>query len=278
MVTTDAATWPFAPAARSVPEPPHGGGLAVSATAATRLDAAERQLVVFAREINQLYRSERRRAAELERATNQLGESHLGAVRALTAAVEAWDPLTHQHLERTQRYGTLLVGVVDAELAADPRLPFGFLLHDVGKLGIPAAILDKPGPLDSREWQVMHTHPLLGTRIVAGMPFLGPAVDVIRCHHERWDGHGYPHGLRGAEIPLAARIFAICDAFDAITSDRPYRRALPVGHAFDEVRAGAGTQFDPEVVAAFSSIEASMRDLHASLDHGSQAPAQTASG
>jgi HD-GYP domain-containing protein (c-di-GMP phosphodiesterase class II) len=111
--------------------------------------------------------------------------------------------------------------VVDADLAADPRMPYGFLLHDVGKLGIPAAILDKPGPLDSREWQVMHTHPLLGTRIMAGMPFLGPAVDVIRCHHERWDGHGYPHGLRGAEIPLAARIFAVCDAFDAITSARP---------------------------------------------------------
>ncbi len=247
----------------------------LSSSVTTRLEAAERQLAVFAREINQLYRDDRRNRAELERATDELGEAQLASVHTLVAAVEAWDPTTRAHLERTQRYAGALIGVVDAALAADRRLSYGFLLHDVGKLGIPAAILDKPGPLDPREWQVMHTHPLLGVRIVAGMPFLGPAVDVIGCHHERWDGAGYPHGLRGAEIPLAARVFAVCDAFDAMTSDRSYRRALPVERALDELRTGAGTQFDPTVVAAFMSELERILALHASLQH--PAPAHVGS-
>jgi HD-GYP domain-containing protein (c-di-GMP phosphodiesterase class II) len=242
------------------------GGVAVGPpTPAARLEAAERQLAVFAREINQLYRAERRRTAELERATDELGSSQLASVRTLVAAVEAWDPSIHAHLERTQRYAGALIGAVDAALAADQRISYGFLLHDVGKLGIPAAILDKPGPLDAREWQVMHTHPLLGVRLVASMPFLGPAVDVIGCHHERWDGRGYPNGLRGQEIPLAARVFAVCDAFDAMTSDRSYRRALPVEGALDELRVGAGTQFDPTVVAAFMAEVEPIVAMHDSL-------------
>jgi HD-GYP domain-containing protein (c-di-GMP phosphodiesterase class II) len=245
-------------------------------TTAARLEAAERQLEVFAREINQLYRAERRRTAELARATHELGAFQLASVEALVAAVEAWDPSIRAHLGRTQRYAGALVGAVDPALAADRRISYGFLLHDVGKLGVPAAILDKPGPLDAREWQVMQSHPLLGVRIVAGMPFLGPAVDVIGCHHERWDGRGYPNGLRGQEIPLAARVFSVCDAFDAMTSDRPYRRALPVERAVDELRAGAGTQFDPTVVAAFMAEVGPIVAMHDTLHQAAPAPASSA--
>jgi ribonuclease P protein subunit RPR2 len=266
METADAAAWFLAPVIFSSPHPGPGGGVAVGPpTTVARLDAAERQLEVFAREINQLYRAQRRRAAELEHATHELGASQLASVDALVAAVEAWDPSIHAHLERTPRYAGALLAAVDAGLAADRRLSHGFLLHDVGKLGVPAAILDKPGPLDAGEWRVMHTHPQLGVRIVASMPFLGPAVDVIGCHHERWDGRGYPDGLRGQEIPLAARVFSVCDAFDAMTSDRSYRRALPVDRAIDELRAGAGTQFDPTVVAAFMAEVEPIVAIHDSL-------------
>jgi HD-GYP domain-containing protein (c-di-GMP phosphodiesterase class II) len=190
----------------------------------------------------------------------------------------AWDPSIHAHLGRTQRYGGALAGAVDAALAADPRVSYGFLLHDVGKLGVPSAILDKPGPLDPREWQVMHTHPLLGLRIVASMPFLGPAVDVIGCHHERWDGRGYPNGLRGEEIPLAARVFSVCDAFDAMTSDRSYRPVLPVERAIDELQAGAGTQFDPTVVAAFMAEVEPIVAMHDRLHRADSAAASFAAG
>jgi HD-GYP domain-containing protein (c-di-GMP phosphodiesterase class II) len=278
METADAAARFLAPATSRSSEP-SGGGVAVDPLShAARLEAAERQLAVFAREINQLYRAERDRRAELARVADELGSSQLASVRTLVAAVEAWDPTTHAHLERTQQTADALIGVVEPALAADRRLSYGFLLHDVGKLGIPAAILDKPGPLDAREWRVMHTHPLLGLRIVAGMPFLGPAVDVIGCHHERWDGRGYPHGLRGAEIPLAARVFAVCDAFDAMTSDRSYRRALPVERVLDELGAGAGTQFDPTVVTAFMSELEAILALHAGPRHGEQAHAGSSAG
>jgi HD-GYP domain-containing protein (c-di-GMP phosphodiesterase class II) len=154
--------------------------------------------------------------------------------------------------------------VVDAELVADHCLRYGFLLHDVGKVGVPEAILNKPGPLDEEEWLVMRTHPEMGVQMVSGIKSLGPAVEVIRSHHERWDGLGYPSGLVGEQIPLSARIFSVCDAFDAMTSDRPYRRALPFEHAVEQIMAGTGTQFDPAMAEAFVSIT-NLEALHASL-------------
>jgi HD-GYP domain-containing protein (c-di-GMP phosphodiesterase class II) len=135
----------------------------------------------------------------------------------------------------------------------------------VGKVGIPEAVLNKPGPLDDGEWEVMRAHPMLGVQMVAGIKSLGSAVEVIRCHHERWDGKGYPAGLAGEAIPAGARVFAVADAFDAMTSDRPYRQAMPFDRACQEIAEGAGSQFDPSVVDAFTAIVPGLPDLHASL-------------
>src|SRR6266540_2857943 len=220
-----------------------------------QLQAAERQLLVFAREINQLYQAERARATELERALDRLRESYLDMIKTLAFVVEAKDPGTRAHLQRTHDYAVALTEAVDPELAADQRLRYGFLLHDVGKVGIPEAVLNKAGPLDDDEWEVMRAHPLLGVQMVAGIKSLGHAVEVIRCHHERWDGKGYPSGLAGEAIPLGARIFAIADAFDAITSDRPYRKGASADDARQEIRSFAGTQFDPRCAEAFLALD-----------------------
>jgi ribonuclease P protein subunit RPR2 len=236
-----------------------------------QLEAAERQLLVFAREINQLYQAERARAAELEEALARLRESYTDMIRTLAFVVEAKDPGTRAHLARTHDYAVELARAVDPPMAEDQQLRYGFLLHDVGKVGVPEAILNKRGPLDEREWRVMRTHPLLGVQMVAGIKSLGHAVEVIRCHHERWDGAGYPAGLRGEEIPLGARIFAVADAFDAMTSTRPYRRALPLERAYREIADGAGSQFDPTVVDAFDGLAATLPELHAAL-HGTRTP------
>jgi len=124
-------------------------------------------------------------------------------------------------------------------------------LHDVGKVAIPDAILDKPGPLDETEWEFMRTHTLIGERILAEAPSLAEAAKIVRSSHERHDGGGYPDGLAGEEIPLAARIVAVCDSFDAMTSDRPYRTAMSTEGALSELHNCSGTQFDPVVLAAF---------------------------
>ncbi len=232
-----------------------------------QLEAAQRQLLVFARELNQLYQSERTRAAALERALRRLEDAYLDMVKTLAFVVEARDPGTRSHLERTHDYAAVLAKVVDAELADDHCMRYGFLLHDVGKIGVPEAILNKPGPLDQEEWLIMRMHPQIGVQMVAGIESLGPAVEVIRSHHERWDGRGYPSGLCGEEIPLSARVFSVCDAFDAMTSDRPYRRAMAYERALEEIMAGAGSQFDPAMAEAFVSI-GNLEEIHASLHRG----------
>jgi diguanylate cyclase (GGDEF)-like protein len=127
-------------------------------------------------------------------------------------------------------------------------------LHDVGKIAVPDAILDKPGPLDPVEWSFMRRHPLIGERILLAAPALRPVARLVRSSHERWDGGGYPDGLRGDEIPLGARIVSVCDAFDAMTTERAYREPIPEGEAIDELRRCAGTQFDPLVVEAFCRV------------------------
>jgi HD-GYP domain-containing protein (c-di-GMP phosphodiesterase class II) len=233
-----------------------------------QLEAAERQLLVFAREINHLYQAERARAAELERALERLRASYLDMIKTLAFVVEAKDPSTRAHLQRTHDYAVALAEAVDPALAADEQLRYGFLLHDVGKVGIPEAVLNKPGPLDAQEWEVMRAHPLLGVQMVAGIKSLGSAVEVIRCHHERWDGQGYPSGLAGEAIPAGARVFSVADAFDAMTSDRPYRKAIPFDQACQEIADGAGSQFDPAVVDAFCAIVPDLPGLHAALHAG----------
>jgi ribonuclease P protein subunit RPR2 len=216
--------------------------------------AVYEQLIVFARELGGLYHLERERSAELERVLANLQETYLATMTSLAQVVEAKDRTTRGHLERTQSYGVALARRIDAALADGPELGYGFFLHDIGKVGIPESILCKNGPLSASEWDVMRAHPTIGAQIVAPIRFLGDASLVIRHHHERFDGTGYPEGLAGEEIPLAARIFAIADSFDAMTSDRPYRGAFALERALGEITAGAGTQFDPDVVKVFIDL------------------------
>jgi two-component system, cell cycle response regulator len=135
-------------------------------------------------------------------------------------------------------------------------------LHDVGKVAVPDAILDKPGPLDPVEWSFMRRHPLIGERILLAAPALRPVARLVRSSHERFDGSGYPDGLRGDEIPLGARVVIVCDAFDAMTSERPYREAVAQADAIEELRRCVGTQFDPMVVDAFCRVIARERPAH----------------
>jgi ribonuclease P protein subunit RPR2 len=212
------------------------------------------QLVVFAREVGELYSAERQRSRELETALAGIQEMYVQTMKAFAQVVEAKDACTRGHLDRTQRYGMAIARKVDPELAARPEVGYGFFLHDIGKVGVPEHVLLKPGALDAGEWETMRLHPAIGAQIVEPIRFLGEAVEIVRCHHEWFDGTGYPRGLKGEEIPLAARIFSIADSFDAMTSDRPYRDALTFEVAVAEIRDGAGTQFDPLAVAAFLDV------------------------
>jgi HD-GYP domain-containing protein (c-di-GMP phosphodiesterase class II) len=205
------------------------------------------QLLNFARDLNEVYRRERSRARELEEALEELQESYLATVRTLAAVVEAKDA-------RTRLYAVALAARIAPELADDPGLRYGSLLHDIGKIGVPEGILGKSGPLTREEWEIVKTHPLIGGQICAPVKFLQKAIPLIEGHHERWDGSGYPRGLKGDQIPLQARIFSIVDAFDAMTSDRPYRTSLSFESAVNEIVRASGTQFDPEVVGAFATM------------------------
>jgi putative nucleotidyltransferase with HDIG domain len=175
-------------------------------------------------------------------------------IESLAAAVEAKDTVTSRHLKAVSRLATQLAREVDPDLCTTDDFLFGCLLHDVGKIGVPEKILMKPGSLTPDEWEVMRRHPQTGARVVRPLGLGDVVTDVVLHHHERWDGRGYPDGLAAEEIPLAARVFAVCDALEAMTADRPYRGSLPASVAFERVRLEAGHQFDPEVVEALERV------------------------
>lgn len=173
-------------------------------------------------------------------------------VDAMLAALRARDEDTCEHVKRVADLGLELTQAISRELASTPCLWHAFVLHDVGKIGLPDYAFDKPGPLESWERTELEKHPLVGGRMVDELPFLPRIVrDIVTCHHERWDGTGYPLGLRAGEIPLAARIFSVVDAFDAMTHDRVYHGACPEDAALDELERCSGSQFDPRAVEAF---------------------------
>ena len=218
------------------------------------------------------------RTRELDHALHSLEDAYRTTLKALTAALEARDQETHGHSERVVTFSMRLgreLGLSKKQLRA---LEFGSLLHDIGKIGVPDAILRKPASLTSEEWTRMRQHPAHGRKILAGIEFLEGAARVVAEHHEKWDGSGYPLGLRGAEIDLNARIVAVADAFDAMTSDRVYRVGRPYEAAARELDEHTGSQFDPMVVEAFHRIAREewdeMRKRSLEAQHGQPATAR----
>jgi len=194
------------------------------------------------------------RTIELDKALNSLEAAYRSTLKALTAALETRDSETHGHSERVVTYSLRLgreYGLSSDEMKA---LEFGSLLHDIGKIGVPDSILRKPAKLTEEEWVRMREHPLHGQQILRGIEFLQGASRVVAQHHEKWDGTGYPLGLRKEEIDICARIFSVADAFDAITSDRVYRRGKSYEAASQELDDWSGRQFDPKVVEAFHRV------------------------
>lgn len=196
-------------------------------------------------------------------------------IESLAAAVEAKDTVTSRHLRAVSRLATQLARQVEPAFCDGDDFLFGCLLHDVGKIGVPEKILMKPGALTAEEWEIMRRHPQTGARVVRPLG-MGPTVtDVVLYHHERWDGCGYPDGLAADEIPLAARIFSVCDALEAMTAARPYRGPLPVSVAFERVKIESGHQFDPDVIAALADgVQSGAIDLEDAADLDVQQPAR----
>jgi response regulator RpfG family c-di-GMP phosphodiesterase len=222
----------------TVPPPSRGEG-----------SSEEEQLLLYARDLRHLLELERGQRLLLQ-------DAYKETVAALASALESKDTGTRAHSQRVQRYALELARSVSPELIDDPSAEYGFLLHDVGKIGIPDRILQKPGPLNDGETRLMRTHTLLGEQMLGGVAFLrGDGLRIVRSHHERWDGKGYPDGIAGTDIPLAARIFAVADSLDAMTSDRPYRPALTWTEAGREIVGESRSQFDPTVVKAFVDRE-----------------------
>ena len=215
-----------------------------------------------------LYARDLRHMLELERGQRELLQSaYMETVSALASALESKDTGTRAHSQRVQSYASALAKAVgDVTVAHDPSTPYGFLLHDVGKIGIPDGILQKPGPLSAAERRRMQTHTVLGEAMLSGVAFLkGEGLKIVRSHHERWDGRGYPDGLGADEIPLGARIFAVADALDAMTSHRPYRRAMSWQAARTEILEQRKRQFDPDIVDAFVSAEKDLKGIRREL-------------
>lgn len=191
---------------------------------------------------------------EVSKTLSELRATYDATITALSAALDSRDSETEGHSQRVAGYAAAIGRQMGLSELKMKDLISGALLHDVGKIGVPDAILRKPGPLADKEWLVMRTHPQLGYKMLSHIEFLKGALPVVLHHHERYDGGGYPTGLRGKDIPLGARIFAVADTYDAMTSDRPYRNACCHEEAVEELLRCSGVQFDPEVVEAFQRI------------------------
>jgi putative nucleotidyltransferase with HDIG domain len=216
----------------------------------------------------EVYDSRTRVFSGAERYLAELAATHIGALVAgfeheeqaqrlyretlasLSNALEAKDAITSQHTEEVVRLAVGVAAELELDLEAIRSAELGAVLHDIGKVRVPESILNKPGPLTDEEWAVMKTHPEIGEHILRPIQSLQNILPVVRHHHERWDGTGYPDGLSGRAIPLGARIVAVCDAYRAMTENRPYRAALSGSEARAELEAGAGTQFDEDCVTA----------------------------
>jgi response regulator RpfG family c-di-GMP phosphodiesterase len=222
-----------------------------------------RQLLIERRQYQALLERRVEEATrDLQLAYGRLQDTYRATLQALGSALDSRDVGTEAHSRRVHGYALATArehGVPEGDLA---DLAHGVLLHDIGKIGIPDAILLKPGKLTPEEWQIMRRHPEIGKKLIENIPFLKGAVPIVYHHHERWEGSGYPLGLRGEEIPVGARIFAVVDAFDAMTFDRPYSTAVSFEAAKAEIVRCAGSHFDPAVVRSFLRIpDAELADI-----------------
>jgi HD-GYP domain-containing protein (c-di-GMP phosphodiesterase class II) len=219
------------------------------------LAAARQQLTAYAQDLKAAFDTERARQAEVL-------QSHFDAIHVLAAAVEARDPYTGGHIERVTHYALHIARQLGWSESRLVEVQMGAALHDIGKIGVNDSVLRSSGPLDPDEWAQMRTHPELGARILEGVGFFRSAIPYVLCHQERFDGRGYPFGLQGEAIPIEGRLVAVADAFDAITTDRPYRPARSPAEALAAIRRDAGTYFDPQVVnalvRAWPEIQAAM--------------------
>jgi putative nucleotidyltransferase with HDIG domain len=193
------------------------------------------------------------RTKELEESYEKLKAANRQALFGLAEAIEAKDPYTKGHCGRVAAYSLVLAREAGYPADGLETLEFGAFLHDIGKIGIKDAVLLKPGPLDEAEWQHMREHPVKGYEIANKIEMLKPIMSAVRNHHERWDGSGYPDKIVGQDIPIAARIVAIADAFDAMATDRPYKQALPLDECEAVLRKTAGKMYDPELIEIFVS-------------------------
>src|SRR5436305_233674 len=224
------------------------GGLYGIPFRAAKKKEPQEQLLLYARDLRHLLEIERGQRDLLESAYHE-------TVAALATALETKDTGTGAHSQRVMRYAVELTKAIEPELTDDQSTEYGFLLHDVGKIGIPDDILLKAGPLTLPERRRMETHTVLGEQMLGGVAFFqGEGLRVVRSHHERWDGYGYPDRTAGEDIPLSARVFAVADVLDALTTDRPYRPASPFSVARQMITEESGTHFDPPVVEAFNLI------------------------
>jgi putative nucleotidyltransferase with HDIG domain len=209
---------------------------------------------------------------------DEVARMHVATIEMLAHAIDAKDQVTHGHIRRVQQYTVALakaLGISDeAELRA---IQAASLLHDIGKLAVPEHILNKPGPLTPAEFEQMKQHARIGADILAMVKFPFPVVPIVRHHHENWDGRGYPDGLTGEAIPLGARILAVVDCFDAVTSDRPYRQGMPVEEAIRVLRSRSGTMYEPRVVDRFIEIQPAVaRELEGAIEQAFERIARTA--
>jgi response regulator RpfG family c-di-GMP phosphodiesterase len=235
-----------------------GGMVGVPQRGADRVGDNE-QLFLYARDLRHLLEIERAQRMLLQQAYHE-------TISALLEALEQKDVGTRDHGRRVTRYALCLAQAIDPDLAEDESTRYGCLFHDVGKIGVPDAILLKRGPLTKRERALMENHTLLGERMLSDVALLqGQGIQVVRSHHERWDGKGYPDRMGGEEVPLGARIFAVADTLDAVTTHRPYRRARSWAHASNIIFGEAGKQFDPAVVDVFREQEDELREIRREL-------------
>jgi diguanylate cyclase (GGDEF)-like protein/putative nucleotidyltransferase with HDIG domain len=203
---------------------------------------------------NRVYLSSRILSEPTDNAGTYARHNGLSAVYALVSTVEAKDPYTYGHSKKVNTYAVALAEAIGLSPEEVSRVSTAALLHDIGKIGVPDKVLNKKGKLNEEDWEAIRSHPRLGATIVGNIPNLAPCVSTILHHHERWDGSGYPEGLRGEQISVEARILAIADAFEAMSAARPYRHALCAEKVLSELRRGAGSQFDPELVQVFIGI------------------------